>query len=547
MINVLPTYAQTTGTTTRPRSTTTTSQLSSPASLPTINPNIPPVLRSITQLSNSKNSDVPGLMIEQLWPWKGLIALKEKDIVVPEDYKMLQWTADLEKCKTAETALSKLFEGYASTIRTAEPAPDSEVINNIEKLAEDGVDDLRQLNLQTITDKVRISSSPLPENRDSMCSLNSTVLLGTEACEDFLREITILEDTATTALGNDKGQAGALSGLLSVKARYSQQLQTLQDVVSHLQEGETPERFDGWFTTNCPAATSSCPFSQWTHDSLWSFAKVIQISKDTDKLVIKIAAPCLDTADIIEEYSLSALPYEENDHFKQVRLPEDRRVWIRKYNNNNWTTIEQPKRCTPVRGKVDICPPQTVRETKLPYLHTVIEDPYEDDQPAVEVIDLSDNQVLVASTRPETAVFKCPETTAQEHPLRGISRLKIAPGCSIDLAQGKFHLTGQLYDSILGSQFLKKGLQDKEWLPLTRDLLFGKQTNNKQPETKTSEYHQQLATYVGGAMIAIALLALLCLITLECRRINNKQNRRRRGRQANRGQTRMIIKNVPDI
>jgi hypothetical protein len=508
-------------------------------------------VQPINQLHALDNSDSLGLTIEQLWPWKGLVALKEKDIVVPEKYKVLQWTADLEKCKIAETALSKLFEAYASTIRTAEPAPDSEVISSIEKLAEDGIDDLRKLNLQTITDALRTSSSTLPTaQQDSICSLNSTVLLGTEACEDFLREVTILEDTATTALGSDKGQAGALSGLMSAKARYSQQLQTLQDVMSHLREGEPLERFDGWFTTNCPPTAPSCPLSQSMHDSLWSLAKVKQIIKDNDKLTMQIVTPCLDTADIIEQYSMAALPYEENKRFKQVKLEEDFRIWVRKYDNSNWTLVNQPKRCAPVRGRMAICPPQTINETHLSLTdpHISTEDQYDDDRPAVEVIDLSDNQLLVATSKPETAVYKCPGTNTQEYPISGINRMKVAPGCSLDLALGKFHVIGQLYDDILGPQYLRKSSQDKDWLPLTRDLLLGRKTSQGQPEEpKSSDFEQRFAVYFGGAMIIVALLALIFIVSIECRRIYKKKNRKRKGRQTRRSQSRMIIKNIPDI
>jgi hypothetical protein len=544
MLNILPTYAQqTTGrTTTATTRATTTTTTTRPPLLATLTP--------ILQLPPPGTSETSGLVIEQIWPWKGLVALKEKDIVVPENYRVMQWTADLRKCSEAETALGKLFQAFAGTIKTAEPAPDSEVIANIEKFAEDGVDDLNQLNLQSATKDLRMFSNVLPASvEESTCLLNSTLLLGAEACDDFLREVTILEDTATTALGSDKGQAGALSGLTSIKARYTQQLQTLQDVMSHFSTGEMPERFDSWFTATCPATAPSCSLSQAKHSSLWSLAKVNQVFNDSGRLTIQITTPCLNTADVLEQHCITALPFEENGRYKQVKLREDLRLWVRKYDPSNWTLVEQPLRCTVGNGRVDICPPQVIRETSLQSLddNTLEEEQYSDDQPSVEVIDLSDNQVLVASSKQETAVYKCPHANAQEYPLRGINKLKVAPGCSVDLSLGKIHLQGQVYDDIPGPPYLRRSPHDKEWLPLTRNLVFGKNIVQTPDDSGNNQYQQHVATYVGSAMIAVALIALLCIIFMECRRVYKKKKQRRRGRQVRRNQARMIVRNVPDV
>jgi hypothetical protein len=206
--------------------------------------------------------------------------------------------------------------------------------------------------------------------------------------------------------------------------------------------------------------------------------------------------------------------------------------------------------CVPAKGKIDICPPQTIQETNLSQFLTtqiMMEDQHndEDNRPAVEVIDLSDNQVLLATSQQETAVYKCPESHAQEHPLRGISRIKIAPECSLDLALGKISLQGQIHDDIIGSQFLRKRIYDKDWLPLTQDLLFGKKSTTKQPEIP---YQQTIANYVGGTMIAVALLALLCILTIHFREFYKKRSRQKRRRRQNmRSPTRLIVRNVPDM
>jgi hypothetical protein len=322
--------------------------------------------------------------------------------------------------------------------------------------------------------------------------------------------------------------------------------------VDHLRDGEIPDRFDGWFTPECPAAASDCPFSESAHSSLWVFARTKLISYSNGRITVQLVAPCLKATDILEEYSIRALPYEENGRAKRIKLlQEDLRIWIKKHDNSNWTLVEQPMQCTSsAKSKVDICPPQTTQTSRLPVLNAqnMIEEEYteDDDRPAVEVVDLSDNQVLIAAPRQENAVYKCPHINAEEHPVRGISRLKIPPGCSLDLALGKISLRGQIHDDLQGSQYLKKRIYDKEWLPLTNDLLFGKKSTSD--HTQQHHGYQRVANYVGGAMIAVALLALLCVLTIQCREFYKDRSRKHRRRRQNfRSPTRLVVRNVPDI
>jgi hypothetical protein len=426
------------------------------------------------------------------------------------------------------------------------PAPAQEIISNAERLAADTVDDLQEINLQQIKHQVTATVNSQPPAQVPICSIYSNRLIGTEICDDFLRDLTLLEDTATSALDNEKGQAGALAGLSTLRTHYQEQLYTLQDVLTDFIHGRLPQNFNDLFQFNCTDLESAC---EWPSPLLPTAAsKVHSLSSAGDDLTIDLLSPCLRAEDVVDQYTIKSLPYDESGHIKQVILPDKHQLWVRTYDNKSFIFVEEPHGCHSGEEGIAICPPQYLTEVHLiDQLQNIEENIYDTDN-SVEVVDLSDNQVLIASPRKNIISYTCDgRTDTQEYSLHGITRAKLAPTCRLDIAKGMKKLQGSLYD------MRRHGLQGaQEWLLITEQLLKKKQNKNlgmwSYLDPEHLGKHTNTVLYYLITAVTISLLGVLG-VTLAYGAHTCQKGRKKRQVRRNRRKERplMIVRNVPDL
>ncbi len=386
------------------------------------------------------------VVVDHIETWKGIVAVKEKQIIIPKTYSSYTWVIDYEKCATFET---KLTETLGTIRTTANNENDTEKRARLQSFVEDETQDLKRNNLTLIEKQLPEKLMPQPQATVSTCGQQANHPFGEELCNDLLMDLTLFQDNLIEALSaeQESSRNGGLSSIMTLHQTYQNHLTELQDIISLVKQGEIPDQLSRFFQTECNILFQQCPTPPNNDADISIYrkmARVLEVGRNTGthKNFLTIGTPCIDNTHTVYQYRYLTLPYKENDKLMKATVPEgSSRLWFKQYNNRTKIEIEQPWGCVSLGYELQACPPQELTEIQIGDQHypDFKSEPYGKEQ----IIDLFQGPVdgpIISTLDKVTLLAKCTGQEPEQHELTGINHIRADETCNLRLANNNVRI-----------------------------------------------------------------------------------------------------------
>jgi hypothetical protein len=247
--------------------------------------------------------------------WKGLLAVKRREFIIPRSYTSYTLRLELSKCTEAETTISQAITTFRATITHKDFTIASTLQTKLSDMLDDANDDLQKENLQDVLSVVDDGTTPSAEI-EPPCLADDRHLLSKEQCSDTLREAQIISLGSLTGLAATGGRIGAVAALLDLLHRYQAALQQGRELLKIMQTGEVPREVINIFSGTCKAVYQQC-VRNTTAKAANLYRKlttVTNVKKNDGILYATLVTPCLESGERVGEYHLKSLPHTHSNY-----------------------------------------------------------------------------------------------------------------------------------------------------------------------------------------------------------------------------------------
>jgi hypothetical protein len=392
---------------------------------------------SIVPSTTPKSSRV---QIEPIETWNGIIAVRERQIIIPQDYSSYTWVADFSKCAEFET-------GLKDTLRTINTTANAETDNDkksrLKLFVTDEREDLQRSNLKSIEDQLEEKVAKIPHNQTSTCEEITSPPLGQEICGDLLADLTLLQDNLVESLSieQESSRNGGLASIMNLHRAYQEQLEEFKLVLSSLKQGEVPRQLLPLFEAGCNLLFQQCkePPSASMYLKINSkLSRALEYGKmpNEHKTFLTIGAPCMDTAEKITQYKLIPVPYKQEGKIVKATIPDaNSHVWFKHNPSGSHIAIREPWGCIPIDYAITVCPPQKltiISQTEKFTLSSVPSAQYKDTK-NIELIEGPLDGIIVAAQDTVSVAVKCADNEEENHNIKGINHIVADETCKIKI------------------------------------------------------------------------------------------------------------------
>jgi hypothetical protein len=308
-------------------------------------------------------------------------------------------------------------------------------------------------------DKVKelLSEERAPEGINNAstteCTNAQSQVLGMEVCGDLAREAKLLENTANVAITTSDGQMSLTTAWTNINSKYQRHLGVFKRIIAKLQANQMPDELLDMFQANCAQAFRECTKQPDKKEAAirLKLARIVQIGKEAgnDRMFAVIASPCVEESDIIQQYRVKALPYQEEAKTMKLAMPvTGMEIWVRKKSDGGHALVNKPTMCTAVDAKLFNCPSQEITESEgvikgtLEKMTIALASKEADEK--VKVIDLPKNELLLALTEEHEATYDCPNGNhVRREMIKGINKVDLPEHCKVKIPTVGLTLQGK--------------------------------------------------------------------------------------------------------
>ncbi len=414
---------------------------------------------SSTSIMPAASTPLKRVQIEPIDTWKGLIGIKEKTVIIPQEYSSYTWVTDLSECATFE---NKLKETFRTISTTANAENDTEKRTRIQSFITDEEQDLQRNNLQILENSLTDTPATLPTETPQACETYPSPSIGHEICSDLNQDLTLLQDNLVEALSSeDSSRNGGLSSIMNLHQSYQNNLKIFRETLMLIRKGEIPAELLSLVNANCNVLYRQCSKPQVNHKDLAFYStliKILSFGKSTGhKVFVTIGTPCISSEDIIHQRRLIAMPYKKNDKFMKISLhAEHSRIWQLQPNATSKTLVHQPWGCKEISYELTACPPQTIRPLTAPIEKNMVEEAL--GTVSTEILAL-DTQTIISTPAEITLVSQCNNQPPEEHKIQGLNYITNKDACNLKIQETNQTITTQGRNNILSGSDLQNALQ----------------------------------------------------------------------------------------
>lgn len=469
-------------------------------------------------------------------PWKGLVAIKDRDMILAKELKPLSIEWDLTECRKAAVSIAEAITVIRTKIPVAGAAQHNELLDSWKGRID-------RLTLSQILDDVPLVNE-FPHVHTDPCPLEHGGPLTDTVCVTLAQEASRLKVIAAGVFVPESGSGSpsprsplefdfAVNGLRDVAYSYATHMESLQGNIQELLDGNIPASFQHLFRGECiTEIQKSCSISTTNHVKLEDLAPHISLNQLLQKNVtvtdvtenavsvqLEVIIPCLTPDSVSSEYNLIALPYQHDSGFHRIHL-----------DNTNDQIVKTPLgnvpptsfTCPAIDGPAVLCRPaaeiDTMSITKvkghLPndvQLMTTIPETIE--QPNVEIYEIDADESIVYTPHPTRIQRDCPGTTqhqSSELPA-GTYHVKLPTGCSIKIPSANKELTWRHFWDAYNEEPLD--VRNPLYMPITNGKLIDQITNLEISDLLDPAWSDHIANYwvdytlASGIFVLIGILA----------------------------------------
>ncbi len=407
------------------------------------------VLLSIGITPKAYGASAVNDVITPLTTWKGVVAVKQQEVLAPVEYTTAILRVDWSTCRSAEDKLHGAITLLKTTARTGNSIPD-----DLRTAAGLALDEMAE----RLRRKVSADKGLLSETLDTLtatANLNNTQLRCATATATIFKQTDckLLQHVADTlkagfaAASNTNGLPAVLGLLSDTVTSYSDLLDKLRRFTDENERDLANTNLQEMLSSSCLDLYSSCtsPPEMSVRQDLAKLASISSVKRSgpaTNVVDVEINVPCYIPSNIQGQYRLYTFPYAENGTFERLKAPSSE-VWMKEGSQGSEKEflITDPV-CTKTEGTKLLALPPICQEMEGPLQPLEITGSTSDinltlkkeiSEPDVEIVDMADNQYLIYAPANTEAIYKCPNRDDEVTMLDGLSAFSPAIQCSLTI------------------------------------------------------------------------------------------------------------------
>jgi hypothetical protein len=282
-----------------------------------------PTSSAVPQGGSPDSNSVFESVLQQLQPWRGIVAVKQRGARLVDKFHMLKYPVDLKTCTKASQDVQTMIGAYEASLQNL-GLSDAAKNKYAAMLAN------AKTEQQTSEPAVIISELPAEEEASATLKASCPVspwLPGMDFCQDLENEASILADAATTT--QKANLPGAVAKVMALVDRFSAAKSQLHSFVNDF-------RLNRISTYILPAIKCALRQGECKSEKMPVAVplKLAQIKPSGNQkslgtgLQLSVATSCPDNTVEVGQYKLTALPYTEQGQRAQVRLLKNDPVWF---------------------------------------------------------------------------------------------------------------------------------------------------------------------------------------------------------------------------
>ena len=390
-------------------------------------------LFTILMLGSTLHTPVEALSIQELHPWKGIIATPmEEGLIFPLPSQLVQLEMPLQLCKEAETKLRQVMGMYKTIING------STILNEAQRrMHNTGIEDnLVELDQSSINEFLQdIPDRPETSTTKSCININLEELPGPDACTEIIQMTGLLDGMAAAA---DRQELPLASlEITHAVTQYGELIRNLQEVKRQLDASQLPAIFMPLLNATC---LNSC--RPMTHAEYGILHEVRSTEKAPDSIIIRANIWCAQEKAIVTRYALHTVPYQEGSQVKKLQIPKEfQHVWL---NGENQQYLQDQLQCEQHPSlEMSLC---ELQEQVDPNQQIQLEADAQiiaDGETWLTTVPINSTAVVVNTPQPITGTYTCPSQALKSFTTQGTQLIQVPETCEIRIPhtsapQGQF-------------------------------------------------------------------------------------------------------------